>query len=326
MPRWMPILGAGILLSGLCLWLALRGVDLSRVGTDLASARTLFAVPLLGALAASFIVKAWRWQLLLRPFGHIPVRRLVAPTVVAYAGNILLPLYLGEAFRVAPVARAMNCSFAGILSSLLAERTLDLAAILILVMVLSSAAPAAGAGMRDATLLLLMVGSVGVLLIALCCYAPHIVERLLRVVTRPLPKTAAQWLMVHGRASIDGLQFARRWATVWRALGLSLLHWGLLLVCIQAALSAVQIEAAVPAAVAILILSALGMSLPNSPGFVGTIQLAFVLGLRPFGTAAESALAASIFYHVVVNVSILIAGAFLWIAAPVGSRRSATPG
>jgi hypothetical protein len=50
------------------------------------------------------------------------------------------------------------------------------------------------------------------------------------------------------------------------------------------------------------------MSLPSGPGYVGSIQLAFTLGLAPFGVAAGPAIAASVFYHVLVCGSLIVAG------------------
>jgi uncharacterized membrane protein YbhN (UPF0104 family) len=50
------------------------------------------------------------------------------------------------------------------------------------------------------------------------------------------------------------------------------------------------------------------MSLPSGPGYVGSIQLAFTLGLAPFGVAAGTAIATSLFYHVLVCGSLIVAG------------------
>jgi uncharacterized membrane protein YbhN (UPF0104 family) len=48
----------------------------------------------------------------------------------------------------------------------------------------------------------------------------------------------------------------------------------------------------------VLVVTALAIALPNTPGFVGTLQAAFVLGLSPFGVSPDVAFAASVFYLV----------------------------
>jgi uncharacterized membrane protein YbhN (UPF0104 family) len=57
-----------------------------------------------------------------------------------------------------------------------------------------------------------------------------------------------------------------------------------------------------------MVLTVIGVSLPTAPGYVGSIQLAFVLALKPAGVAPESALAASMFYHVLAYVSVVGGG------------------
>lgn len=78
--------------------------------------------------------------------------------------------------------------------------------------------------------------------------------------------------------------------------------------CIGASCAALGLDVPFAAAASVLGLTIIGMSLPSGPGYVGSIQLAFTLGLAPFHVAAGPAIAASVFYHVLVCGSLILAG------------------
>ena len=48
--------------------------------------------------------------------------------------------------------------------------------------------------------------------------------------------------------------------------------------------------------------------MPAAPGHVGTVQLAFIAGLAPFGVGQAEALAASVIYNVLIVVPTVLLG------------------
>jgi len=114
---------------------------------------------------------------------------------------------------------------------------------------------------------------------------------------------------------------------IWLAVS-SLAQWGLMAGCIAASCVALDLHVPFAAAVSVLGLTIIGMSLPSGPGYLGSIQLAFALGLAPFHVEASAAIAASVFYHVLVCGSLILAGiaslyrlggSFSTLAAPPGT-------
>ncbi|NIP51527.1 MAG: hypothetical protein GWN81_06270, partial [Phycisphaerae bacterium] len=63
-------------------------------------------------------------------------------------------------------------------------------------------------------------------------------------------------------------------------------------------------------AVLILGLVVAGISLPSAPGFVGTIEYCFVLGLGFFDVDATRALSIGVFYHAISFLTVVAAGTF----------------
>jgi uncharacterized membrane protein YbhN (UPF0104 family) len=50
------------------------------------------------------------------------------------------------------------------------------------------------------------------------------------------------------------------------------------------------------------------VALPTSPGYVGSVQAAFVLALLPYAVEREAAIAASVYFHVLVYVAVVATG------------------
>jgi hypothetical protein len=105
-----------------------------------------------------------------------------------------------------------------------------------------------------------------------------------------------------------GLQSIKQPALLSNIAIFSILHWALIGLCLYISLLAFNIEVPYSAAFIVLVLIVAGMTLPNTPGFFGTIQLCFVLGLKPYDIPADIAFAASIFYHLTMYVFTLLIG------------------
>ena len=74
--------------------------------------------------------------------------------------------------------------------------------------------------------------------------------------------------------------------------------------------SATGVEAPPSAAFVVLAFTIVGMTLPSSPGYLGTIQLCFILALKPYGISHSEAFAASIFFHMTAYVYALLFGLY----------------
>jgi uncharacterized membrane protein YbhN (UPF0104 family) len=93
-----------------------------------------------------------------------------------------------------------------------------------------------------------------------------------------------------------------------RIIALSLLQWLLVGIAVYAALEAVAVHISMAAAVVTLAATVLAVTLPAAPGFFGTIQLAFVLALAPYGVVESDALAGSIIFHIISYLFVMVAG------------------
>jgi len=133
---------------------------------------------------------------------------------------------------------------------------------------------------------------------------------LTRRVTPFLPPSAREWVVRQLQAAATGLRAVRSPGALFAIIALSLLQWALMGVCTYVAILALGLAVPLSTGFVVLAFIVAGLTLPNSPGFVGTVQLCFTLGLAPYGIGAADALAASIYYHALVYVSVLLAGLY----------------
>ena len=64
----------------------------------------------------------------------------------------------------------------------------------------------------------------------------------------------------------------------------------------------------------------LPVTVPAAPGFFGTLELAFVISLRPFAVDESGALAAAVFFHVIPFIAATLAGWYFLSRAGVRLR------
>ena len=82
-------------------------------------------------IVLSYVTRAYRWQILLRPFKKIPVKEIYSPLMIGFMGNVL-PARAGEFLRAYLVGKKHNITFSGAFSTIIVERLFDLVCLLAL--------------------------------------------------------------------------------------------------------------------------------------------------------------------------------------------------
>ena len=121
---WLGI-GVSVLLLLFLAYQVYRIDDPSGLIDELASANYLYLIPAVAVYFVGVYFRALRWQYLLNPLRHFPVKRLYPVVVIGYAANNLLPMRLGEVVRSYYLARQENFSASSALGSVAVERVFD---------------------------------------------------------------------------------------------------------------------------------------------------------------------------------------------------------
>ena len=120
-------------LAGVLLYLALRGAELDKIAEALREANYGWLVPLFVVTMLSLLLRAWRWQVLLKALpprssgadpSRVPLKTAFYSLMIGYMVNYALPR-MGEVVRTADVAAQEKLSFSGVLGTVVVERILD---------------------------------------------------------------------------------------------------------------------------------------------------------------------------------------------------------
>jgi glycosyltransferase 2 family protein len=298
---------AGLVVGGGLLAVTLARID---IGETVAALRGVHAGYALLGVAASltFVVfKAWRWSVLLRPFVKVRTRTLL-PAVFAGTGvNLLIP-HVGELVRIVALKDRASVPAAALVTTIGIERVFDLASVTLLVGAIALLQPALPPVVVSAGLAALALSAVSIGCVLGVLYFPRLVRSIATFATRWLPARIRVPLQGHVEDAISGFAALRTAHGVALAALSSIIQWLLIATGTFASILAVGLDAPAAAAIMVVALMVVGLTLPAAPINLGTTQAAFVLGLKGFGASSAAAVAASVVYTVAVLLPMLLGG------------------
>ena len=307
--RWL-----GLPIGALCLWLALRRIELADLERALSQARPGWL--LLGS--ACFVVSGMflglRWQVLVRASGsQVAARTAYASLMIGQMVNNLLPGRLGELIRATVLARRVQAPVTAILATVVLDRMADIAATLLIGTMAVLTLPLPAWATSGGYLALGTLFGLGVVLTLGVWQTERAVDWAHRLESR-LPHILRR--LHPGRqvaGFLTGLGALRSGDVLLRVLLLSLTAWGTVLLGWRSMGRALGFHLSAPGLFFLLAAINLGVAIPSSPGYIGTFQLIVVLALGYLGVGRTTALAAGIAAHVAWLVpSTLIGLLSLW--------------
>lgn len=320
MRRWLKPL-AGLVVAVLFLRLALGNMDWGAARATLLEASPAALLASVAFLAAGLGVRTLRWWRMLRELDPgLRPSACVRPFLASLALNNTLPFRAGDVARTVGFRRTLRAPAARVLGTLVVERILDLATLL-LFFFLGLASVPAGVIPRALTLAALAATGGCIAALAVLVLLPGHVERWTRRLIAHPSLATKPW-----RAKVDGaigdlfaaLGLLQRRALAVRLVALSVVAWTLEGAVFAAV--AFAIHAGVPLASAWFSMGTgtLATLIPSSPGYVGTFDYFAMLGLLAFGATRVAATTFAMLVHVVLWLPPTIAG---YVALAVGALR-----
>jgi hypothetical protein len=274
---------------------------------------------------AVLLLRGMRWYWLLQPIHPVSMRRVLTASFVGYGALILLPFRMGELVRGAMIHEKGKVSIWAATGSAGAERVLDglyLSIVLFTALRLAhplsplpdhiGALPIPTALVQTATYSALAVFALAFVAIGVFyrwrVWARRTTERVVGLVSPRL----ATWLADKVEHVTQGLGFLPETRYTGPFLAITTLYWlvnaaGIWLLCLGCGIHAMTLAEAA----AVMGVLALGILVPNAPGFFGSFQLSVYAGLAMYHPASivMTAGSAVVFtmYAVQIGVSLLAA-------------------
>lgn len=303
----------GFAISALFLALALYRVDFAQVGQAVASAdyRLILASALFTLL--SYVMRTLRWQRLLNPQKTIPVRRLFPVLVVGFALNNVLPGRPGEIARGFSLGQREGLSKTLGIATVALERVADGLTLIAILAALTFFITLPGWGQQVETLALLIFGAAFVFM-ALMLWREHWMTHQLHRVIHKLPAKFSHRIANMFASFIMGLHALRSPRDAFAVAFYSLATWlceGCSYFLVLSAFGLVSPPGQrVIAALFLMVIVNLSISIPAAPGGVGPFEAAGILALSAFGVPKDLALPAVLVSHMVQFTLITGLGVF----------------
>ena len=311
-------IGVSLVLMVILLAVFLWNVDFQEVGRSLAGAdlQTLIAASLVAIFA--YVLRAIRWQFILRPVGRVRLSSVLLTTAVGYAALSLLPARMGDLIRPLLLARREKIPASASLASILTERVFDLWSVVLFFLVfiiwpptmsnldeqaqhslevLSLSGYVVGAGLLIGTLVLLGLF--------------RFQERFVELLTRPIGWIKVSWQQPATNFFnhfLDGLRVLQRPRDLIITTVASLFMWWVICWQVRFTLLAFDVDLPLRAAYLIVTMAVIGLAVPT-PGGVGGFHKATQVGMTLFfGIGLNEATGIAIAYHAICFVPITIIG------------------
>ncbi|GMV18107.1 MAG: flippase-like domain-containing protein [Polyangiaceae bacterium] len=342
--HWLKLL-ASLLVAGGFVWLLHRGALPILPDAKAFSKMRWWTVPAYIAIWCGIhVIRAARWHWLLAPIHPVPLRRIVSVAWIGFAAILLLPFRTGEVVRPVLIRKKGQLSGWAATGTVAAERVIDgffMSVMLFTSLLLSKpldplpssigALPIPAAVVPGAAYSALLVFAAAFTVMGVFYwrrdFARAATERIVGLVSERL----AAWLAERVEKVASGLSFLPRWRYTAPFLAVTALYWLLnagasWLLAWGAGFDHISYaEACVTMGVL-----ALGILIPNAPGFFGAFQISIYAGLAMYFPAELVVGPGAAFVLIIYVCQILIttAGAGLglyWERTSVGEALDARP-
>lgn len=303
-----------------------RQADLGGVWRALITADPALLLVATALTAVTYLIRTWRWQILLSPIERLPFIAVFRAMIVGFATIFLLPARAGELIRPWMLSRETGVSASAAFATVIVERLFDLVAVLTLFCVWRLLPQPPGAvEMEGINAAAIVAGAAGALALGgtflLAGHADR-VGALTTALARILPARAATAIISLVEKFARGLAVMRRPGPIVAALGLSLALWTSIGLSTWVTSRAFGITFPFPASFLLSMFLVAGVAVPT-PGGIGGFHAAYSFAVtRLFGATQEQAVACAIVLHAVSFVPVTLVGLVIMAKAGLTIQRA----
>ena len=303
----------GLAITAFFLYLSFRNVEVSQLLNGMARFRLMYLLPVLFLFFLSFWLRAIRWRYIVKHATDIRTYDSFEIIIIGFMVNNVLPVRIGEFARAYLLGKRQNISKSLSLATVALERLWD-GYTLVLFLALG----------------LLFVDNVQNWLIRLA-FAAAALYTVVLVLMLLLNRFTERFTHFVGRGTLifgerisnkikellfsfsQGLDLLRSKQDLAIVGLLSILVWLVFAVSIFGMIKGANLHLPFIATFSFLGILALGITIPSSPGYVGTIQYFSIIALGLWGIEKTTALGFSIIYHAITYFPVTVLG--LWYLA-----------
>ena len=309
----------GVLISVIGLYYAFRQINFWELWISIKNVDFVLIILAIVILLLSNVIRAWRWQILVKPIKDVSFEPAFSSIMIGYFGNSVLPFRMGEFLRAYVVADKTSLTASTAFGTIVIERILDfigLSAVIILIMTVYPLKSIGGSII------------IGVIVLSLTAFifiylfggfkstllVKNEKSSLLRI-------GVLRKILLFINDILDGATTIRATNKLGIIFLYTLIIWIMYYCSTYLATIATGIELEWFGFGVLLISTTLAISIPAAPGYVGTYHAAAVYILTNlFNVGRLDAQAAAITLHAVGTIPIVIIGAGYFLNSSVNFK------
>ena len=313
--NWKFWVGIGV--SLILVFFLFRGVDYHKLWEASSHANIYLWIPAFLAQYLLMLIRALRWQHLIRPLKEIGIWNLFSATTIGFMSNNLLPARMGEFVRAYVIGNREDISITSSFATIVVERIFDIIAVLLLTMVvflfleLPSGVLEIKETVRGGAYGLLVVIIIALFFLVMLVMCRETSLSIVRRVIKPFPERVQEQLILFLNSLASGLEVVKGGRSLFMVSLYSALNWFVSALAIYIIIVSFGFLLPFSSALLILVMLAFAISVPSSPGFVGPFHYAVYLGLSFYGIGKEEAIGIAIVMHLAQFVPLVVLGVFL---------------
>ena len=298
----------GVLISVIGLYYAFRQINFWELWISIKNVNFILVILAIVILLLSNIIRAWRWQILVKPIKDVSFEPAFSSIMIGYFGNSVLPFRMGEFLRAFVVADKTSLTASTAFGTIVIERILDFIGLSIVILLIMTVYPLTSVG-----------GSIiiGVIVLSLTAFIFFFLfggfksSLLVKIEKSSLLRIGLlHKILLFIKNFLDGATTIRATNKLGIILLYTLIIWIMYYCSTYLATIATGIELEWFGFGVLLISTTLAISIPAAPGYVGTYHAAAVYILTNlFDVGRSNAQAAAIILHAVGTIPIVIIGA-----------------
>lgn len=296
-PRYV---GYGLALA--CLVWVIRYFHFVRFVRELAEVDWKWVLVGMSFDVLSYVIQGLRWKFLLTPFGRVKLSRSIRAVFAGLFTNLIFPLRPGEFLRSYLLSNSDDIKIGRVLGSVGVERLVDLVVATASLAVVSLLVDLPRRFQRAADLLGVITLVLVTILVLLILYLE------MKLGSNPEPTMARRHLPGKVMGALIDLHSMGTAPSFYAAVFTSILIPICQVLGLWAMMRSYGLHLSFLAAVVVLLVINLGVSLPNAPANVGAYQLFCVLGLSVFDIDKTGAANFSTFAWLALNLPFALLG------------------
>jgi len=289
-------------LATICLVWVLHDFHIMQELHQIASVSWKWVVLGMACDVLSYGIQALRWKFLLAPFRKVRLSRSIRAVYSGLFANLVFPLRPGEVLRSYLLSNSEGITIGRILGSVGVERFVDLVIATAALAVVSLFVELPRRFQRVADTLAIVT------LVLLTIVALVILYLEIKLGSSPPPHGERRRLPGKFMAVLTDLHAIGTSPSFYAAVLMSLLMPFCQVLGMWAVMRSYHLPLSLLAAVVVLLIVNLGVSLPNAPANVGSYQFFCVLGLSVFDVEKSSAAGFSFFAWVALTLPLAVLG------------------